>query len=169
MNRIVKLVSMALVAIILTVGVAGCFGNFAATRKVYEFNESFGDKWVNQVMFWVLNIVPVYSIASFADVVLFNTIEFWTGSNPIAMGPMDEVIKYASEDGKNLKITIRQNEVLVEDMDKPENEIELSYRPLQKSWYYHSDNGLVKIASIDEDKADFYAPTGKVYTLNQAR
>lgn len=32
MNRIVKLVSMALVAIILTVGVAGCFGNFAATR-----------------------------------------------------------------------------------------------------------------------------------------
>lgn len=168
MNRIVKLVSMALVAIILTVGVAGCFGNFSATRKVYEFNESFGDKWVNQVMFWVLNIVPVYNVAAFADVVLFNTIEFWTGSNPIAMGPMDEVIKYASEDGKNLKITIRQNEVIVEDMDNPENEIELSYRPLQKSWYYHSDNGLVKIASIDEDKADFIAPTGKVYTLNQA-
>ncbi|MCK9557827.1 MAG: DUF3332 domain-containing protein [Candidatus Cloacimonetes bacterium] len=168
MDRIVKLVSMALVAIILTVGVAGCFGNFAATRKVYEFNETFGDKWVNTVMFWVLSIVPVYSVASFADVVLFNTIEFWTGSNPIAMGPNDEVIKYASEDGKNLKITIRQNEVLVEDMDNPENEIELSYKPLEKSWYYQSDNGLVKIASLSEDKADFITPTGKVYTLNQA-
>jgi hypothetical protein len=124
---------MAMLVVILTVGVAGCFGNFAATRKVYEFNGSFGDKWMNQIMFWVLTFVPAYEIAAFADVVLFNTIEFWTGSNPVAMGPNDEVIKYASQDGKNLKITIRQNEVKVEDIGNPGEELELSYKPLEKS------------------------------------
>lgn len=169
MNRIVKLVSMALVAIILTVGVAGCFGNFAATRKVYEFNESFGNKWMNQIMFWVLSFVPVYNVAAFADVVLFNTIEFWTGSNPIAMGPNEEVIKYANQNGKNLRITIRQNEIRVEDVDNPAEELELSYKPLERSWYYHSDSGMVKIATLSDNQADFFAPSGKTYTLNQAK
>lgn len=166
MNRIVKLVSIAMLAIILTVGIAGCFGNFAATRKVYQFNESFGDKWMNQIMFWVLNFIPVYNVAVFADVVLFNTIEFWTGSNPIAMNPGEEVIKYAHEDGKNLKITIRQNQIVVEDMDNPTEEIQLSYKPLEKSWYYQSDNGMIKIATLSEDKADFFRPNGKVLTMN---
>jgi hypothetical protein len=160
---------MALVAIILTVGVAGCFGNFAATRKVYEFNESFGNKWMNQIMFWVLSFVPVYNVAAFADVVLFNTIEFWTGSNPIAMGPNEEVIKYANQDGKNLRITIRQNEIRVEDVDNPAEELELSYKPLERSWYYHSDSGMVKIATLSDNQADFFAPSGKTYTLNQAK
>lgn len=166
MNRIVKLVSMAMLAIILTVGVAGCFGNFAATRKVYQFNESFGDKWMNQIMFWVLAIVPAYEIAGFADVVLFNTIEFWTGSNPIAMAPGEEVIKYASEDGKNLKIVISQNQVSVVDLDNPTDDLQLSYKPLEKSWYYHSDKGLVKIATLSQDKVDFFRPNGKVLTMN---
>lgn len=164
MNRIVKLVSMAMLAIILTVGVAGCFGNFAATRKVYQLNESFGDKWMNQIMFWVLSVA--YGIAGFADVVLFNTIEFWTGSNPIAMAPGEEVIKYASEDGKNLKIVIRQNQVSVVDLDNPTDDLQLSYKPLEKSWYYHSDKGLVKIATLSEDKVDFFRPNGKVLTMN---
>ncbi len=83
MNRIVKLVSITMLVVILTVGVAGCFGNFAATRKVYDFNQNFGDKWINQVMFWVLNVVPVYYVAGVVDILLFNTLEFWTGSNPM--------------------------------------------------------------------------------------
>jgi hypothetical protein len=137
---------MAMLAIILTVGVAGCFGNFAATRKVYQFNESFGDKWMNQIMFWVLAIVPAYEIAGFADVVLFNTIEFWTGSNPITMAPGEEVIKYASEDGKNLKIVIRQNQVSVVDLDNPTDDLQLSYKPLgERAGITIVDRGLVRL------------------------
>lgn len=165
MNRSVKLVSIALVAVMLTLGLGGCFGNFAATRKVYDFNKNFGDKWPNQLMFWVLNIVPVYYVASFADVVLFNTIEFWTGNNPMAMGPTDEVIKYASQDGKDLKITIRQNQVIVEDLANPGQELELSYKPLEKAWYYQGAEGKVKLAEVSEEKAEFFSPKGNTYTL----
>jgi hypothetical protein len=31
-----------------------------------------------------LNIVPVYSVATLADAVFANTVEFWTGENPVA-------------------------------------------------------------------------------------
>ena len=35
-------------------------------------------------MFWAFNIIPVYGVLGFADVIVLNPIEFWTGSNPVA-------------------------------------------------------------------------------------
>ncbi len=166
MKRTIKLVSVLMLFVMMTVGVAGCFGNFAAIRKVYTFNENFGDKWMSQVMFYVLSWIPVYGIASFADVVLFNTIEFWTGSNPMAMNENEEIIKYANHDGKDLKIIIRQNEVMLEDMSNPGEEIALRYKPFEKSWYLDGEEGAVKIATLNEDGADFFQPDGKVVSIS---
>ncbi len=36
-------------------------------------------------MFYALNVVPVYSVAAAADFWILNLIEFWAGSNPMAM------------------------------------------------------------------------------------
>jgi hypothetical protein len=102
------------------------------------------------------------------DVLFFNTLEFWTGSNPIAMAPGEEIIRYTSQDGKDLKIIIRQNQVIVEDLDNPGQELALDYRPLERSWYYTSAEGKVKIATLSEDQADFFLPSGKSYTLEKA-
>lgn len=168
MNKIVKLTSVALIVVLLAIGLSGCFGNFAATRKVYDFNKSFGDKWMNQIMFWVLAAVPVYEFAGIADVLLFNTVEFWTGNNPIAMADGEEVIKYASENGKDLKITIRKNQIHVEDLANPDQELDLQYKPFEKSWYYQSAEGPVKIATISQDQASIFRPNGKTMTISAA-
>lgn len=168
MNRIVKLTSIVMLVVLFTVGLSGCFGNFAATRKVYDFNKNFGDKWMNEVLFLVLNFIPVYNFAAAADVIIFNTVEFWTGTNPIAMAPGEEVIKYASQDGKDFKITISQNKVIMEDVQNPGQELELSYKPLEKSWYYMSAEGPVKIAELSADSATFYRPNGKTLTVSAA-
>jgi len=61
-----------------------CIGSFKLSSTVLEWNKSLGNKFVNQLVFWVFNIVPVYSIAMFIDVVVLNLIEFWTDSNPMA-------------------------------------------------------------------------------------
>lgn len=60
-----------------------CIGSFAAFHKVLEWNQGVGDKWVNELVFICLNIVPVYSVAITFDTLILNTIEFWTGSNPM--------------------------------------------------------------------------------------
>ena len=122
---------------------------------------------MNQIMFYVLAFIPVYEIAVFADVVLFNTLEFWTGSNPMAMNENEEIIKYANHDGKDLKIIIRQNEEKLEDLSNPGEEIALRYKPFEKSWYLKSDKGSVKVATLKDGSADFFHPDGEITSLTK--
>ena len=61
----------------------GCTGPFALTKKVHEWQTSPDEKWVDEAMFLGCVILPVYGIASFADAVVLNSVEFWTGENPI--------------------------------------------------------------------------------------
>jgi hypothetical protein len=67
----------------LALGTQGCYGRFQLVRNLYKWNGSVGNKFVNEAVFLVLNIVPVYGFASFVDAVVLNTVEFWTGSNPV--------------------------------------------------------------------------------------
>jgi hypothetical protein len=64
---------------------SGCFGSFQLTRKLYTFNKTVSpDKWVQELVFLGMNIVPVYGIVGLADALFANTVEFWTGTNPVA-------------------------------------------------------------------------------------
>lgn len=62
----------------------GCFGKFALLGKVYNWNDSLGNKFVKTLVFWGLNIIPVYPLCATVDYLILNTIEFWVGSNPLA-------------------------------------------------------------------------------------
>ncbi len=74
-----------LVAAALTV--SGCYGPFTLTRKVYNWNGEVSDnKWVVEAVFLVCAWLPVYGISVAADAVIFNSVEFWTGNNPLNDG-----------------------------------------------------------------------------------
>jgi len=74
--------SLALVAITTQ---SGCFGSFGLTKKIYQFNDGVSDSMVvKEVVFLALIILPVYELAALGDAVIFNLIEFLTGSNPLA-------------------------------------------------------------------------------------
>lgn len=62
---------------------SGCYGPFNLTRRVYHWNARVGDKWEREFAFIVLAWVPVYSVAVLADGIVFNSIEFWNGKNPV--------------------------------------------------------------------------------------
>ncbi len=79
----VNIVSSILIAVLLTTAF-GCYGSFQLINKVYKFNGGLGSKFVNELGFLVMVIVPVYGVAGFVDAVVLNTIEFWTGTNPMA-------------------------------------------------------------------------------------
>lgn len=69
----------------LVVMMSGCFGSFKATRNVYHFNKTVHpNEWVQEGVFLGMVIIPVYGIATLLDAVIFNSVEFWTGRNPIA-------------------------------------------------------------------------------------
>lgn len=62
---------------------SGCFGPFNLTRRLYLWNGDVGDKWENELVFLLLTILPVYGVVVSADAIIFNSIEFWTGDNPV--------------------------------------------------------------------------------------
>jgi hypothetical protein len=65
-----------------------CFGGFALTRKVYRWNQQVdNDKWIRWLAFLALNLIPVYGFSMLFDVIFANSVEFWTGGNPIAAVP----------------------------------------------------------------------------------
>ena len=80
-------IAVAALAAFMPMATAGCFGRFEAVRKVYDFNkEIHTDKWVVWVAFLVMSIVPIYGLAVFVDTIVFNSVEFWTGTNPMVSG-----------------------------------------------------------------------------------
>ncbi len=84
---------------------SGCFGEFQLVRKVYNWNQDLSSsKFVRTLMFYVLNIIPVYGIASFIDVVILNLIEFWSGSNPVAMNEGDHEMQLVTVKGVEYKL-----------------------------------------------------------------
>jgi hypothetical protein len=78
-----KIVAVLLLAGFVPLGSA-CFGSFNLTRKLMGFNKSVSpNKWVRWFVFLGLTIIPVYEFASLADAFFANSVEFWTGKNPI--------------------------------------------------------------------------------------
>jgi hypothetical protein len=71
----------------------GCFGKFALTRKLYGFNDSIGNKFLKTFVFWGLIIIPACQMCATADFVIFNLLEFWTGSNLIGQSDVQHEIR----------------------------------------------------------------------------
>lgn len=62
-----------------------CYGSFPLVRAVYKFNGSIGDNSkaggvVRSLVMILLTIIPVYGISFLADVIILNSIEFWSGN-----------------------------------------------------------------------------------------
>jgi hypothetical protein len=63
----------------------GCFGSFKLTQKIWQFNKNIsGEKFVQWLMFLVLVIIPVYELGTLIDALIINSIEFWSGNNPVS-------------------------------------------------------------------------------------
>lgn len=60
-----------------------CIGSFGLTNKVISWNRNIGSKFVNELVFLAFWILPVYEVTALADVLVINSIEFWSGTNPL--------------------------------------------------------------------------------------
>jgi hypothetical protein len=89
-TKLLRWISVFMLAVMMA-SMGGCYGSFELVKKVYKFNGTLGNKFVNELGFLVMTIVPVYSVAGFIDVVVLNSIEFWSGKNP-ATASTDKVI-----------------------------------------------------------------------------
>jgi len=107
-----RIICVLLVVALVPMMTAGCIGSFAAWHKLKDWNTGMNDsKWVQELVFLVLNIIPVYGIAYLIDYLIINSIEFWTGENPMmtaqtVVGEDGSVATITPVDGDRLAVTV---------------------------------------------------------------
>jgi hypothetical protein len=171
-----KKISVVLMAIALSATIlmqTGCYGSFGLTKKVYEFNGSVGDKFLNTIVFWAFCIIPVYQVAGFLDVVIFNLLEFWTGSNPIAMNEGDIDIQKLTSGDKEYLVTTTRNNIHIEQTTGPMKgkSVDIIFRPEFNSCYLGYQGTITKFAEYDPSDLStlkVFLPDGQMLTVDPA-
>lgn len=125
---------------------SSCIGSFKLWNGLKEWNQGIGNKFVNELVFIALNIVPVYGVAYFADVVVLNTIEFWSGSNPVSSNEVKEV------KGENGNYLVASNENGYTITNKEDNQsLDLVYNKENKSWNAVTESESFELVKMNDD------------------
>ena len=70
-NRFIPVVVIALST---TIFFSSCVGSFGLFNRVSSWNQTIGNKFVNELVFLALNIIPVSGVAYLADALVINSI-----------------------------------------------------------------------------------------------
>lgn len=155
MKKFLKHLTLVLAAALV---LSSCIGPFTLTNRVKDWNENIGSKFVNEVVFLAFHIVPVYEVCIFADAIVFNSVEFWTGERLVASSGERKMIKNSF--GKDVEIKTLNNGYLFSDGN---SSIKVIYDADQKTWKAEIDNkstDLIKF--VDDNNAQLFMADGEV-------
>ncbi len=77
-----RMQGLLVLALAMVVCFSGCIGPNHAGGHVAHWNNSFENKWAKEGIF--LLVFPGYVLFGLGDVVIFNSVQWWSGSNPIS-------------------------------------------------------------------------------------
>lgn len=170
MNK--KVVQVAVVTALGITMLTGCMGQMATTGLVTKVNlKAVDNRYAREGLFILLS--PVYGLASIADLLIFNSIEFWTGTNIISGKspavvdmPADAIIKVNDQLGSNLTEAPLQTYVLpiekatMQQLDEQTLQMEVTYidgshqvlrgSKEQESVAFYLDDELITVVSNQE-------------------
>lgn len=136
---------------------SSCIGSFSLTNKLLSWNNRIDSKFINELVFIAFWIVPVYEVSAIADLLVINTIEFWSGDNPVA------------DAGKVEKVSTKNGEFLVETKENgyhiqkegEESGIDLVFNQDDKTWNIETEEATTKLMSFTENnEVIMYLPDG---------
>jgi hypothetical protein len=150
-----------------------CFGEFQLVRKVYTWNSELMDKdtlmgrFVNNLVFIALNVIPVYGIAGAVDFWILNLVEFWTGSNPLAMAEGEIEQQRIFKDGREFMITATKNQFHIQEIGVAENEMTLNFDSDALAWDVTTPSTSFRLADMHADGslAHVYTEDGNTLAL----
>jgi hypothetical protein len=102
-------IAITLVCASTLLGTTGCFGSFWTLQRLYHWNTTVEEnKFARWGIFMATIIVPVYPSATIFDLVFTNTVEFWTGHNPMAANA-GTTRTIHTEDGEDVSMRLRDD------------------------------------------------------------
>lgn len=127
---------------------SSCIGSFGLWNKLKDWNQGLGNKFVNEIVFLAFHIVPVYQVAYLADIIVLNSIEFWSRSNPVAQVGTERIIQ--GENGEYLVRTNADGYTIIKkgEEDKP---LDLVYNKEKHTWNAVAEGQTFELITMNED------------------
>ncbi len=145
----------------------GCIGNFVVTRKILSWNQGLSNKYINEVVFFVL--IPVYGITLLVDGVILNSVEFWTGKNPLAMKPGEIETKYIAKDGVKYKVDVSLNKYHIVQLEGPNmgDSADIIYNPETQTWCLGNGKDIKRMVQLLDNKdIKVFKKDGSTFTVS---
>lgn len=144
---------------------SSCIGSFSLSHKLHNWNQHVGDKFVNELVFFAFWILPVYEVALLADILVINSIEFWSGNNPVAEGT--RVI-----DGNDQRYIVKCDKTgytITGETDR--SVVRLDFDEMQRSWSVSVDgqDPTTFMTFIDDSHVRMITPDGSFTTVETSR
>ena len=152
------------VIMIATLGISlsGCYGTFTMTKKVHKWNGTLSNKFVKEIVFLGLLIIPVYEVSTLIDAFILNTLEFWTGKNPMAFNQGNNEIEI---NGQKLIVQISDDNILISNSDGLVLN-NLTFNNDESAWYSLMNGKRSKLLTVDENHIMLHTSRGEDVKLN---
>ena len=150
-----------LVAVLLSVSLmlSSCIGSFNLTNKVKDWNEGLGNKFVNELVFIGMHIIPVYHLSIMAYILVLNSIEFCTGNSALSKKENGtKIVK--NQKGEDVAITSCADGYIITGSNE---ELKLQFNEADNSWSVACNGEVTKLLTIDAEnnKAELYLLNGE--------
>ena len=159
MRRKLTIVAVAL-TLVCSMMFTSCIGRFALFNKVKDWNNQVGSKFVNELVFVAFWIVPVYELSGLADLLVLNSIEFWSGENPVQASTKTIDGKH----GKYIVKTDKNGYTITNTADK--SVVKFNFDAAENSWTLVNGDKEVKFLQyVDDNHVKMITPEGGYTTV----
>lgn len=150
-----KLTVGAVLAMAALLPMQSCIGSFALTNRVLSWNKQVSNKFVNELVFFAFWLLPVYEVTSIADLLVLNSIEFWSGNNPVETAHVKTV---ETEEGRYLIACDEKGYTI----STPEgNDIRIDYDAETQTWSIISQGEAYPFMTmVDDSHVKMISPEG---------
>lgn len=141
---------------------SSCIGSFGLHSQLTRWNQSISNKAVNELVYLAFNIIPIYGVCYLADALVINSIEFWSGSNPMANAGDIRTIK--GEDGYYLVETLENGYTITREGEN--TSMQLFYDKTQNTWNVVGEGVSAELLKLNNDgTAQMPLPDGESLTV----
>ncbi len=161
-NRLLSATAAALAASMLF---SSCIGSFSLTNKLLSWNNNVGDKFTNEVVFFLFWILPAYEVSLVADLFVLNSIEFWSGNKPLEAST--KIIE--GNDGKYLVECDGKGYTITSQNDGSKTRLDFSEEDRSWSMSVNGGEAMPLMTFIDDSHISVPTPDGSWTTVELSR
>lgn len=136
-----------------TLFMSGCYGSYPLFKKMNALVGNIDGRWGSTAVNIICWVIPVYPVILLVDLFVLNTVEFWTGSDPLAMEEGDRETQMVEYLGDIYEITATKNrfDVLCISGSRKGQSASLVWDPETRIWRGENGSIVQNLVKVYED------------------